>query len=116
MHKQRFKQLYRLAHGGDVVAKADLWLEFGFAYDHDPLPVFMQEPLIVAGVGDPGSGGTPASVTNPPAPSLCPFVPSCGQQNPSAPSSDLGRLSSDSSMSSVVKNKTSSPERELPCK
>ena len=115
MNVQRFKKLYRLAHGGDVVSKADLWLEFGFAYDHDPLPVFMQEPLIVAGVADPGSGGTPPSVTNPSAPSLCPFVLSRGQQNPSAPSSDLSRLSSNSSVFSVVKNKISSPERELPC-
>ena len=98
-----------------MVAKADLWLEFEFAFDHDPSPAFMQDSPVVAGVADPGSGGTPASVTNPPAPSLCPFVPSCGQQNPSAPSSDLSRLSSYSSMSSVVKNKTSSPERELPC-
>ena len=28
MGKQRFKQLYALAHGGDMNAKADLWLEF----------------------------------------------------------------------------------------
>ena len=43
MDKPRFKQLYQLAHGGDMVAKADLWLEFEFAYDHDPLPAFMKE-------------------------------------------------------------------------
>lgn len=41
MDKQRFKQLYALAHGGDMNAKSDLWLEFEFAYDHDPLPAFM---------------------------------------------------------------------------
>ena len=80
MNLQRFKNLYQLAHGGDLVAKADLWLEFGFAYDHDPLPAFMNPPPVVAEVADPGSGGTPASVTNSSAPSLCPFVSSRGQQ------------------------------------
>jgi len=55
MDKQRFKELYQLAHGGDMNAKADLWLEFEFAYDHDPLPTFMNPP--------PLPGGTPASVT-----------------------------------------------------
>ena len=59
MDKQRFKQLYALAHGGDLNAKADLWLEFEFDYDRDPLPAFMQEP------------------------SLRPLAPSCGQQNKS---------------------------------
>ena len=44
MNKDRFKQLYILAHGGDMVAKADLWIEFEFAFDHDPFPAFMQEP------------------------------------------------------------------------
>ena len=38
MDKQRFKELYQLAHGGDVVAQADLWLEFEFAYGFDSLP------------------------------------------------------------------------------
>ena len=46
MDKQRFKQLYALAHGGDMNAKADLWLEFEFAYDHDPLPSFMNPPAL----------------------------------------------------------------------
>ena len=46
MDKQRFKELYRLAHGGDMVAKADLWLEFGFAFDHDPIPAFMAQPAL----------------------------------------------------------------------
>ena len=46
MNKTRFKQLYQLAHGGDMVAKADLWLEFEFAYDHDPLPAFMKPPAL----------------------------------------------------------------------
>lgn len=137
MDKKRFKKLYQLAHGGDVVAKADLWLEFGFAYDHDPIPAFMQESPSVA---DPGSGGTPVSVTNPSAPPSYPLVPSRGQKKPPllegevpsepCPSSDLSRLSSDSSVSSVVtrseavakqrqrsgKNKTSAPKQELPCK
>ena len=64
MDKERFKELYQLAHGGDMNAKADLWLEFEFAFDHDPLPAFMNPPpIVVAGVGDPGSGGTSASVT-----------------------------------------------------
>lgn len=50
MDKERFKQLYTLAHGGDMEAKADLWLEFEFAFDHDPLPAFMKEtPLEVGG-------------------------------------------------------------------
>ena len=44
--KQRFKQLYALAHGGDMNAKSDLWLEFEFAYDHDPLPTFMNPPSL----------------------------------------------------------------------
>ena len=44
MDKQRFKELYALAHGGDMNAKSDLWLEFEFAYDHDPLPTFMNPP------------------------------------------------------------------------
>ena len=44
MDKQRFKELYQLAHGGDMEAKADLWIEFQFAYDHDPLPAFMNPP------------------------------------------------------------------------
>ena len=43
MDKERFKQLYALAEGGDMCAKADLWIEFEFAFDHDPLPDFMQE-------------------------------------------------------------------------
>lgn len=38
MNNTRFNHLYQLAHGGDMVAKADLWLEFEFAYDHDPYP------------------------------------------------------------------------------
>lgn len=46
MNKQRFKQLYQLAHGGDMCAKADLWLEFQFAFDHDPLPAFMKPPAL----------------------------------------------------------------------
>ncbi len=45
MDKQRFKQLYRLAHGGDMVAMADLWLEFAFAYDHDSLPEWFVQPV-----------------------------------------------------------------------
>lgn len=49
MDKERFKQLYQLAHGGDMEAKADLWLEFQFAFDHDPLPAFMRQ--------DPTEGG-----------------------------------------------------------
>ena len=66
MDKQRFKELYQLAHGGDMNAKADLWLEFEFAYDHDPLPAFMNPPpIVVVGGGDPGSGGIPASVSDP---------------------------------------------------
>ncbi|VGO19148.1 helix-turn-helix transcriptional regulator [Pontiella sulfatireligans] len=44
--KYRFRQLYQLAHGGDMVAKANLWLEFEFAYDHDPLPDFMKPPAL----------------------------------------------------------------------
>ena len=43
MDKQRFKDLYQRAHGGDLVAKADLWLEFEFAYDQDPYPSSMLE-------------------------------------------------------------------------
>ncbi len=46
MDKQRFKQLYTLAHGGDLNAKADLWLEFEFDYDRDPLPAFMNPPSL----------------------------------------------------------------------
>jgi len=49
MDRERFKQLYRLAHGGDMEAKADLWLEFEFAFDHDPLPAFMREPPLEGG-------------------------------------------------------------------
>ena len=49
MDKQRFKERDRLAHGGDMCAKADLWLEFEFAYDHDPLPDFMQDPPLEGG-------------------------------------------------------------------
>ena len=41
MDKQRFSALYSLAHGGDMEAKADLWIEFEFAYDHDRQPAFM---------------------------------------------------------------------------
>jgi hypothetical protein len=44
MDKERFKQLYQLAHGGNMVAKADLWIEFEFAFDHDPYPAWMREP------------------------------------------------------------------------
>lgn len=64
MNQQRFKQLYQLAYGGDMEAKADLWLEFKFAFDHDPLPAFMQEPSL-GGACCPSapSGGAPASVT-----------------------------------------------------
>ena len=51
MDRERFKQLYQLAHGGDMEAKADLWLEFEFAFDHDPYPACMQEP--------PAEGGAP---------------------------------------------------------
>jgi hypothetical protein len=47
--RERFKELYQLAHGGDMCAKADLWLEFEFAFDHDPLPAFMKEPPLEGG-------------------------------------------------------------------
>ena len=68
MDKQRFKELYTLAHGGDMNAKADLWLEFEFAYDHDPLPAFMNPPpIVVAGGADPGSGEAPSSGAKRPA-------------------------------------------------
>ena len=43
MDRERFKELYRLAHGGDMEAKADLWIEFEFAFDHDPYPAWMRE-------------------------------------------------------------------------
>ena len=43
MDKQRFNQLYALAHGGDLNAKADLWLEFEFDYDQDPLPFIVSQ-------------------------------------------------------------------------
>ena len=43
MDRERFKQLYQLAHGGDMEAKADLWIEFEFAFDHDPYPAWMRE-------------------------------------------------------------------------
>lgn len=49
MDKERFKQLYQLAHGGDMEAKADLYLEFDFVFDHDPLPDFMQDPPLEGG-------------------------------------------------------------------
>ena len=49
MDNQRFKQLYEKAESGDMCAKADLWLEFEFAFDHDPLPAFMREPPLEEG-------------------------------------------------------------------
>lgn len=49
MDKERFKQLYALAEEGDMEAQADLWIEFEFAYGHDPLPEFMQEPPLEGG-------------------------------------------------------------------
>lgn len=83
MDKQRFKELYQLAHGGDMNAKADLWLEFEFAYDHDPLPAFMNP--------SPLSGGTPASVTkrtaggSPASPISQPHAPCSGNAKGGAP-------------------------------
>ncbi|MDF7824113.1 hypothetical protein P4B35_08825 [Pontiellaceae bacterium B12227] len=92
--KNRFKELYQLAHGGDTVAKADLWLEFQFAYDHDPLPAFMRDPSL----------GRACSPNSPPptaeqqsnshsAPSSCSLVPSRGNKNPSAPNNQRSSAS-----------------------
>jgi hypothetical protein len=46
MDEARFKQLYELTQEGDMEAQADLWIEFEFAYGHDPLPKFMQPPAL----------------------------------------------------------------------